>query len=256
MARARSAALLLGVLLAAPFLSAQEAPYLTVLPRQEQVRQLELRGDLGMIRKRYLEAIDYYTRAVDLDPENPVLLNKLGIAYHQLLRLDDAQEFYERATEAEEDYANAWNNLGAVRYAQEDYGAAIRYYRRALRLDPARAAIRSNLGTAYFAREEYDDAFQQYRLALLLDAEVFEHHSLFGVLMQDTAVKDRARFYFLVAKSFASLGYVEKCVRYLRRALENGFPPEEALNDPGFAAVAADPRFQAVFAQPPATTDR
>ena len=71
------------VLLAATAAAAQEAPLLTVLPRAEQVRRLELRADLRMIQKRYLEAIDLYQEALVLAPQNAVLLNKTGIAFHQ-----------------------------------------------------------------------------------------------------------------------------------------------------------------------------
>lgn len=238
--------LLLAACLAAPA-AAQEAPLITVLPRQEQVRQLELHADLRIVRKRYLEAIDLYQQALRLAPRDPGLLNKTGIAYHQLSRLDEARKYYERAAQADEHYANAWNNLGTVYYAQRNYKKAIRYYHRALKWAPAQAAIHSNLGAALFARKEFDQAFEEFRLALLLDPEVFQTRSLFGVLMQDHSVEDRARFYFMVSKGFASLGYVDRCLSYLRRALEEGFPAAEAQGDPAFALVREDVRFQALF---------
>ena len=240
------------MLLGATAVAAQEAPLLTVLPRQEQVRQLELRADLHMIHKRYLEAIDLYQQGLRLHRQNPLLLNKTGIAFHQLFRLDEAKKYYERATKADEHYAHAWNNLGTVYYGQKNYKKAIRCYQRALKSSPAQAAIHSNLATALFARKQYEQALEEYRLALLLDPEVFEHRNLFGVLMQDRSVEDRARFYYLVAKGFASLGNVEKCILYLRRALEDGFLAAEVQGDPAFALMREDQRFQALFAQPPA----
>ena len=249
-------AALVPLLLLAALLSAQEAPLLTVLPREEQVRQWEMRGDLSMVQKRYLEAVDFYQQALHLDARNPVLLNKTGIAYHQLLRLEDAKKYYERAGKLDENYAHAWNNLGTVYYGKKNYGKAIRYYRRALKLSPAQAAIHSNLGTALFARKQYEQALEEYRLALLLDPEVFEHHNLFGVLMQDYTVEDRAHFYFLLAKGFASLGDVERCVLYLRRALEDGLPAAVAQGDPAFAVVRDDPRFQSLFAEKPVVIER
>lgn len=245
--------LLLAVLVTALAVAGQEAPLVTVLPRQEQVRQLDLRADLRMVQKRYLEAIDLYQEALRLHPNDPALLNKTGIAYHQLLRLKEARKFYERATKADKDYAHAWNNLGTVFYGAEDYKKAIRYYRRALQASPAQAAIHSNLGTALFARKQFDQAFEAYRVAMLLDPEVFERRGRFGVLMQDQTVKDRARFNYLLAKGFASLGYVDKCILYLRRALEDGYPVREAQDDPAFAAVRDDQRFRELFVAPPST---
>lgn len=233
-------------------LAAQEAPLLPLLPRREEVRQLELRADLRMIRKSYWEAIDLYHDALRLSPNNAVLLNKIGIAHHQLSELGQAKKFYERATKADPGYPQAWNNLGTVHYSRKSYKRAIRYYERALELSPTQAAIRGNLGAALFARKKYDAALEQFRLALLLNPEIFQQRNLFGILMQDYSTEDRARFHYMLAKSLALLGNVERALYFLRSALENGFPLEEALAEPAFDLVREDRRFQALFSNPPA----
>lgn len=234
----------------------QQAPLLTVLPREEQARRWEQRADLRMIQKRYPEAIDFYQQGLALQPRNPILLNKIGIVYHQLLGIDGAnfkraRKYYESATKADPNYAHAWNNLGTLYYSRKNYKKAIGYYRRALKVAPAQPAFHSNLGTALFARKKYAEAFEEYRLALLLDPEVFERSSLVGVVLKDQTVEDRARYQFILAKGFASLGYMEKCLLYLRRALEDGFSPGEAQGDPAFSLLRDDQRFQALFAEPP-----
>jgi tetratricopeptide (TPR) repeat protein len=211
------------LLVAAPLL-AQKAPLLTVLPAEEQARQLELRADLQMIRKNYWQAIDYYQEALAHQPQDPVLLNKVGIAYHQLSRLKDAKKHYQRAARLAPEYAQAWNNLGAVEYGRKKYKNAIKHYRRAL---------------------------EEFRTALLLNPKVFQQRNLFGILMQDFTVEDRGRFHFLLAKSFASLGNVQQALAYLRRCIEEGIPPEEAQADPAFMILSEDRRFQALFESPP-----
>src|SRR5262245_20907143 len=52
----------------------------------------EQRGDILMARKMYREAIEAFAEG---SPRDPVLRNKTGIAYHQLLQLDKAQKCYE-----------------------------------------------------------------------------------------------------------------------------------------------------------------
>jgi tetratricopeptide (TPR) repeat protein len=254
--RKRLVTLAAGIFLGVTPVWAQEAPLLPVLPRAEQVRRLELRADLKMIRKNYWEAIDLYQEALDLSPSNAVILNKLGIAHHQLSNLPAAQKFYERATKADSKYAQAWNNLGSVFYARKNYKRATRYYERALTFGPTQAAIHGNLGAALFARKKYEQALEQFRLALLLNPEVFQQRNLFGVMMQDYSTDDRARFHYLLAKSFSSVGSVERALFYLRSALENGFPLEEALADPAFDLVREDRRFQALFSNPPTPLPR
>jgi len=247
----RSTLLCLLLLLGSAALSAQQAPLLTVLPAEEQARQLELRADLQMIRKNYWQAIDFYQQALLYSRQDAVLLNKIGIAYHQLSRLKDAKKHYERATKAAPDYAQAWNNLGAVEYGRKKYKNAIKHYRRALKYSPAQAAIHGNLGAALFARKQYVEATEEFRLALLLNPEIFQQRNLFGILMQDFSVDDRGRFHFLLAKSFASIGNVQQALAYLRRCLEEGMPAEEARADPAFMILSEDRRFQALFAAPP-----
>jgi len=75
-------------------------------------------------------------------------------------------------------------------------------------------------------------------------------------MMQDYSTDDRARFHFLLARSFASVGNVERALFFIRSALENGFPMEEALADSTFDLVREDRRFQALFSNPPAPLPR
>src|ERR1700736_1879387 len=54
----------------------------------------EIRGDIYMAKKMYREAAETYKES----PQNsPVILNKTGIAYHQMLDLDTAKRYYERS---------------------------------------------------------------------------------------------------------------------------------------------------------------
>src|SRR5579859_7493750 len=112
----------------------------------------EMRGDIFMARKMYREAVDAFGEG---SAKDPVLRNKTGIAYHQLLQLDNARKYYDQAVKLKPDYAEAINNLGTVYYAKKSYRRAIGFYRRALKLSPESASIYSNLGTALFARKQY-----------------------------------------------------------------------------------------------------
>src|SRR5271157_409199 len=76
----------------------------------------EMRGDIFMARKMYREAIDAFGEGPAKDP---VLRNKTGIAYHQLLQLDNARKYYDQAVKLKPDYAEAINNLGTVYYAKK-----------------------------------------------------------------------------------------------------------------------------------------
>jgi len=202
-----------------------------------------------MARKMYREAIDMFREDKSKDP---VISNKIGIAYHQMQQLDNARKYYEQAVRLKPDYAEAINNLGTVYYAQRSFAKAIRYYRKALKYAPNSASIYSNLGTAYFARKKYKEAMETYQTALKLDPNVFENHSSYGVLLEERNVEERAKFHFNMAKLYAQAGRNDLALQYLRKALEEGFKDKKKIaEDPDFQAMRDLPEFKELLALEP-----
>lgn len=209
----------------------------------------EMRGDIMMARKMFREAIDSYSSA---DQKSAIIVNKMGIAYHQMMELDLAKKSYERAAKLDPKYSEAVNNLGTVYYAKKSYRKAVSYYNRALKLKPESASIHSNLGTAQFARKKYKQAMEAYEKALSLDPEVFEHRGTQGVLLQERSVAERAKFHFYLAKTYAKAGAVERALLYIRKALEEGFKERDKFKEePEFAKLQELPEFQQLMASEP-----
>ncbi len=213
----------------------------------------EQMADLYMVRKDYREATLVYKRLADQNPHNPVYLNKLGIALHQQAALAMALKYYERASKADPSYADAQNNIGTIWYQRKRYGKAIKAYQKAIGIRNDMAVLYSNLAYAYFGDKKYEQAISSFRQALALDPQLFEHNSSRnGSLLQDRSVGDRGRFYYLLAKSFAEAGNLERCLIYLRKAKDEGYKElNAAKSDPAFSAVLKDPAIQAVFATKP-----
>ena len=210
-------------------------------------------GDLYMVRKDYREAAQVYKRLSDQNPRNPVYLNKLGIALHQQAALSLALKYYEKAWKVDPTYADAQNNVGTIWYQRKRYGKAIRAYQKAIAVRSDMAVLYSNLGYAYFGEKKYEQAIASFRQALAIDPQLFDHNSSrSGSILQDRSVDDRGKFYYLLAKSFAAAGNVERCLIYLRKAKDEGYKElAAAKNDPVFAAVLKDPAIQEVLAPKP-----
>jgi len=214
-------------------------------------------ADLYMARKDYREAALSYKRLADQSPRNPVYLNKLGIALHQQAALGAALKYYERASKVDPSYADAQNNIGTIWYQRKKFGRAIKAYQKAINIRGDMAVLHSNLAYAYFGDKKYEQAISSFRQALSLDPQFFDHNtSRNGSILQDRSVGDRGRFYFLLAKSFAEAGNIERCVIYLRKAKDEGYKELSlARSDPSFAAVLTDPAIQEVLApKPPDST--
>src|SRR6266852_4856151 len=194
-----------------------------------------------------------YKRLADQNPRNPVYLNKLGIALHQQAALGAALKYYERASKVDPSYADAQNNIGTIWYQRKKFGRAIKAYQRAINIRSDMAVLHSNLAYAYFGDKKYQEAISSFRQALSLDPQLFEHSSSrSGSILQDRSVGDRGRFYFLLAKSFAEAGNLERCLIYLRKAKDEGYKElSSAKSDPSFAAFLKDPAIQEVLAPKP-----
>jgi tetratricopeptide (TPR) repeat protein len=210
-----------------------------------------------MVRKEYREAAQVYKRLADQNPQNPVYLNKLGIALHQQSALAQALKYYQRASKVDPTYADAENNIGTVWYQRKKYGKAIKAYQKAISIRNDLAVLYSNLAYAYFGDKKYEQAISSFRQALAIDPQLFDRNTTRnGSVLQDRTVGDRGRFYFLLAKSFAESGNLERCLIYLRKAKDEGYKELSAVKtDPSFAAVLKDPGIQEVLApRPPDST--
>jgi tetratricopeptide (TPR) repeat protein len=209
----------------------------------------EQRADILMARKMYREAVDVYKEG---PRDSAVILNKIGIAYHQMLQMSEASKYYQQAIKANPKYAEAINNLGTIYYARRSYRRAIGQYTKALKITPNSASIYSNLGTAQFARKKYEEASLSYQKALSLDPDVFEHRSAYGTLLQERTVEEKARFHYYLAKTYAGAGNTARAIQYIRMALEEGFKERKKLmEEPEFAKIRETAEFKELMATEP-----
>jgi len=213
----------------------------------------EQMGDLYMVRKQFPEAAGIYKKLSDQNPHNPVYLNKLGIALHQQAALTIALKYYERAVKVDPQYADAENNVGTIWYQRKKYEKAIKAYQKAITMRSDMAVLYSNLGYAYFGDKKIEQAISAFRQALAIDPQLFEHNgSRGGSVLQDRSVENRGQFDYMLAKSFAQAGDIERCLHYLRKAKDEGYKDFSGVKkDPAFAAAMKDPSMQEILTPKP-----
>jgi len=240
-------AAVLGVLVSA-FLPAQTRPAAPANPASQQAPPLlrdvtvEERADIYLARKSYADAIDYYHRALRQQGSNANLWNKLGIAYQLDINYRAARKAYKEAAKRRTDFAEPWNNLGTTYFMENKFRKSVKYYRQALDRSPGSASFHMNLGASYSHMKKFPQAVEQYREALSLDPNVLTEHSSTATVVQARGAD--VEFYFYLAKVFASLARPEDSVRYLRRALEDGFKDLKRLDgDPDFQKISHYPAY-------------
>lgn len=221
---------------------------------EASAEELEKRGDELQTEKNYLDAIDYYEAALKKNPGSAALLNKIGICQLMLQRYKDARKSFNRAIKADPKRGNAYNNLGVVYYQERNYGKAINLYEKAISFDPDASSFYSNLGAAYFGKKQFDKGTLNYAKALELDPDIFERTSRAGVQAQLPSPEDRARYDYVLAKLYAKMGVADRSLRYLRKAMEEGYKDiGNVYKDNEFTELRKDPRFaELMAAKPPA----
>ena len=212
-------------------------------PRREITPQE--RADIYMARKMFREAIETYQKI----PASPLVMNKIGIAYHQLTDLESAQRYYTRAVKMDPAYAEAINNLGTVHYSRKSYRRAITEYKKVLRIKPDSPSTWANLANAYFERKQFELSTEAVQKALELDPQVFENRGTGGTVVQERSISDRARYHYYLAKSYAKNGRNMEALMYIRKALEEGFKEKKKFaEEPEFAGLQEDPEFKVIMA--------
>jgi len=229
------------------------APHVAAPDPRASAKDLEKFGDELRGRKAYLDALDYFQAALDKDPKNAVIQNKMGIAEMQLLRYKNAIKYFKNSIRSDRTYADAYNNLGVTYYLQKNPGRAINEYQKALKLNPNSAAYYGNLGAAYFGKKQPDKAMEAYIKALQLDPDVLSRSSRTGVVGQTTPGEERAFYDYMVAKAYAKIGLLDQSLEYLRKAMEEQYKDiEKVYKDDEFANLRKDPRFVSLMTTRPA----
>jgi tetratricopeptide (TPR) repeat protein len=213
---------------------------------------LEMRADDLHAQKLYFDAIDYYRAALGKTGAGngqAKILNKICRTQLVMTRWHDGQKSCQQAIKADREMPDPYNNLGVAYYEEKRYGAAIKQYHKAIELDNTAASFYSNLGAALFAKKSFEESAKAYQRALELDPDVFERSSRQGVQAQVPRPEDRARYDYTVAKLYARMGYSERSLEYLRKAMEEGYKDfKNVYKDEEFAQLRKDKRFTELMA--------
>jgi predicted O-linked N-acetylglucosamine transferase (SPINDLY family) len=119
---------------------------------------------------RFEEALANYAAALELEPNNAVLLYNHGRVLQDLGRFGQALVSYEKAVALNPSFANAWNNRGNVLRSLRYRAEAKQSYDRALALNPNYAEALYNRGNFLWAENhDYHAAIRDLEKAFALD---------------------------------------------------------------------------------------
>jgi serine/threonine protein kinase/tetratricopeptide (TPR) repeat protein len=113
---------------------------------------------LGQLAPDSQESIEWYRKALELDPNDSYALNFSGYRYLLLGQFDQAIDSFKKNISARPGDANPLDSLADAYFQSGRLDDALEYYKKALQIDPSFCV--SILGTAYVhaLREDYSQA--------------------------------------------------------------------------------------------------
>ena len=129
----------------------------------------------------YQKAIDYYTKAIELNSQIADAYINRSAAYESTGDLDLALQDLDTAL-ALEPKPEAYNNRGNVYFTQNDYDRAVQDYEKALELEPDNTGAHIYRGHAFKNLALYDHAIREYNEALALNPSNANAHTSIGIV--------------------------------------------------------------------------
>ena len=134
------------------------------------------------VAKEYQDAINAYTRAIELDPKDATVpYTNRGAAYADLGNHNQAIADYNRAIELTPKNVKAYYNRGIAYFELGNHNQAIADYNRAIGLDPKYTLAYYNRGVAYGELGNYQQEIADYTKAIELNPKYAKAYNNRGI---------------------------------------------------------------------------
>lgn len=170
--------------------------FLTIKERERLAEELHTRGLTLDAEGKLKEAIDTWSKEIELSPERVRAYNNIGIAYRRLGDLDSAKEFHEKAIMTEPGFGHSYYSLGLVYYDRKDYEKARELFLEAIRRNYFNADVYYSLGQASKNLREYGKAISAYKKTIKLYYSYRGAHYQLGECYRLKGKYDLARLEF------------------------------------------------------------
>lgn len=204
------------------------------------------------------KAEEMYTRALELEPQNPLFSIKLGQikrlgadgkqdGAEKTALLNEAKAYFETAVQKKPDLAIAHYNLAVVASRNKDYDKAIESTTQAIRLAPSNLSFRYNLGLLYQERNGEGDRTQAenlYKQVLEANDRLIDVRLSLGLLYElqnkrDAAMEQYEKILSLIPEDEQSAENVKQTRTQITKIIENlrsgtgNIPAANSLSEPG-----------------------
>jgi eukaryotic-like serine/threonine-protein kinase len=193
-------------------------------------------GGIYLLQGRYEDAISQSKRSIDLRPTVDAYSN-LGSAYFALHRFADAAQSFQQGTNLDDRNSMNWGNLGdALYWTPGRRSEAAAAYKKAITLTRAQLDVNPRDALLWVMVADYYAMLNQRAPAL---------DSLQRALEIAPADPDVA---FRAAIVYNHFGDTDRCLLWLKKAVDAGFSRSSIRDLPDFDALQGNPKFRALIA--------
>lgn len=134
---------------------------------EEYIKQ----GNAYLTKGQYDEALIYYKKAIEIDPNNALAYNSICFIYNKQGQYDKAIEYCSKAIELAPNKALYYGARAAVYWSKGQYDLAIADLIKAIKIDPNNAPAHRYICLIYEEQGQYDKAIEYCSKAIELDPE-------------------------------------------------------------------------------------
>ncbi|MEH1924174.1 tetratricopeptide repeat protein [Nostoc sp.] len=136
----------------------------------EEVEYLTVRGMTYCQMQRYPEALQDFNRVIELNPNYQWAIANRGVTYRLMYRYDEALQDCNRAIELDPNDQWALAHRGVTYCYMQRYPESLRDLDHAIKLDPNYQWAIASRGDTYRYMQRYNEALQDFNRAIELDA--------------------------------------------------------------------------------------
>ena len=165
-------------------------------PRQYLIATMTIALILGVLtfqrNKVWRYEVTLWEDIIKKSPAKIRVNNNLGTLYYDLKQYNRALDFFNKALEVNPGYASANNNRGAVYIEKGLLDLALKDINRAIAIDPEYASAYKNRGDIYKKKGRHQEALKMYDQALKIDPRFIDGYDVRGILYGELGKFEKA----------------------------------------------------------------
>ncbi|MCK4809470.1 MAG: fused MFS/spermidine synthase [Candidatus Omnitrophica bacterium] len=138
------------------------------------------KGNLMLSQKKYKQAINFYKKALKINPDYAEGYSNIGAALARQDKLDEAVLEYTKALEINPDFAEANYSMGNILLLQGKVKQAESYFKKVLEVDPKYAEVYFSLGNIFLEQKNFDKAIEHYAKAIRIESGFAQAYNNLG----------------------------------------------------------------------------